>query len=149
MRKVIKQEKGSAQIGFDKVWVFDFDFFEELNPGKIILVFSDFGENLEFVESRLRMGFLASLDFHSGIFVGELIMNKPDGGEVTPTKFLDDNVLLVEFFAQYHRMVSFRTVVSIILALRIMLVLIIFFLDHLDAIYYKFTTKQIIFQPIF
>ena len=129
--------------------MFDFEFFEKLNPGRIILVFSDFGEDLEFVQSRLRMGFFASLDFHGGVFVGEFIMNKPDGGEVAPSKFLYDNVLLVKPFAQDHRMVSFRAVISIILTLRVTLVLIIFFLDHLDAIYYKFTTKEINFQPIF
>ena len=95
------------------------------------------------------MGFFASLDFHGGVFVGEFIMNEPDGGEVAPSKFLYDNVLLVKPFAQDHRMVSFGAVISIILTLRVTLVLIIFFLDHLDAIYYKFTTKQIIFQPIF
>ena len=46
MREVVKQEKGSAKIGFDEVWMFDFEFFEKLNPGGIILVFSDFGEDL-------------------------------------------------------------------------------------------------------
>jgi hypothetical protein len=147
MREVVQQEEGPAKIGLNDVRVFDFEFFEELDPGRSILVFSDLGENLELIQGRLRMRLFASLDFHCCVLIGELIMDEPDSGEMSPAEFLDNNVFLVEPFAEHYRMVAFRTVIGVVLTLRIVLVLIIFLLDHCPAIYYKLTTKPIIDFP--
>jgi hypothetical protein len=71
-------------------------------------------------------------------------MHEPDSGEMPPAEFLDNDVFLVEPFAQHDGMVAFRAVIGVVLTLRIVFILIIFLLDHFAAIYYKLTTKSMI-----
>jgi hypothetical protein len=57
-------------------------------------------------------------------------MNQPNSGKMSPSQFLNDDIFLVELFPKEYGVIAFRTVIRVVLALRLTLVLIIVFFVH-------------------